>query len=84
MPFEVFALCVRRFLQVEVPRVLSAPWQTLELHVDNRCSFCEYLGEPRPASATTPDLRHTAITAFRLHRSPTTSVELPSLPRARV
>src|SRR5207248_1600887 len=41
VPFEVFALRIRRFLQVEVPQALSQPWQSLEWHVDNRCSFCE-------------------------------------------
>ena len=57
VPFEVFALRIRRFLQVEVPHALSRPWQTLEWHVDSRCSFCEYLGENRPASTQDP---HTA------------------------
>ncbi len=57
VPFEVFALRIRRFLQVEVPEALSQPWQSLEWHVDNRCSFCEYLGENRPPSPTDP---HTA------------------------
>ena len=57
VPFEVFALRIRRFLQVEVPNALSRPWQTLEWHVDSRCSFCEYLGENRPASPHDP---HTA------------------------
>jgi DNA replication ATP-dependent helicase Dna2 len=54
VPFEVFALRIRRFLQVEVPQVLSKPWQSLEWHVDSRCSFCEYLGENRPPSPTDP------------------------------
>jgi hypothetical protein len=57
VPFDVFALRIRRFLQVEVPQALSQPWQSLEWHVDSRCSFCEYLGENRPASPTDP---HTA------------------------
>lgn len=48
VPFEVFALRIRRFLQVEVPNALSTHWQSLEWHVDSRCSFCEYLGEDRP------------------------------------
>lgn len=47
-PFEVFALRVRRFLQVDVPGVLGQPWRNLEWHVDGRCANCEYLGEPRP------------------------------------
>ena len=54
VPFEVFVLRVRRFLRFEVPDALSKPWDAQEWHVDNRCSFCEYLGEDRPASATDP------------------------------
>lgn len=54
VPFEVFALRIRRFLRVDVPQALSQSWQSLEWHVDNRCSFCEYLGEPRPATSTDP------------------------------
>ena len=54
IPFEVFALRIRRFLQVDVPHALGQPWRSLEWHVDNRCSFCEYLGEPRPASPSDP------------------------------
>lgn len=54
VPFEVFALRVRRFFQVDVPQALGQPWSSLEWHVDNRCSFCEYLGEPRPASRSDP------------------------------
>jgi DNA replication ATP-dependent helicase Dna2 len=54
VPFEVFALRIRRFLSVDVPQALSQTWQALEWHVDNRCSFCEYLGEPRPATSTDP------------------------------
>ena len=48
VPFEVFAIRIRRFLQVEVPTVLSQLWRNLEWHVDSRCAHCEYLGEPRP------------------------------------
>jgi hypothetical protein len=54
VPFEVFALRIRRFLEVDVPQALAQQWQTLEWHVDNRCSFCEYLGEPRPPSSQNP------------------------------
>ena len=54
VPFEVFALRIRRFLQIDVPQALVKPWRALEWHVDNRCSFCEYLGEPRPASPSDP------------------------------
>jgi DNA replication ATP-dependent helicase Dna2 len=57
-PFEVFALRTRRFFQVELPRVLGTPWQALEWHVDNRCSFCEYLGENRGANAVPPVAPH--------------------------
>jgi hypothetical protein len=68
-PFEVFALRVRRFFQVELPRVLGAPWRDLEWHVDNRCSFCEYLGEERGANAqgrARPHDDHCLPTARRL------------------
>lgn len=54
VPFEVFALRVRRFLQIDVPRALLQPWNTFDWHVDSRCSFCEYLGEPRPPSSNHP------------------------------
>lgn len=54
VPFEVFALRIRRFLQVDVPQALVQPWSSLDWHVDNRCSFCEYLGEPRPVSPSDP------------------------------
>ena len=54
IPFEVFALRIRRFLEVDVPHALEQPWHSLEWHVDNRCSFCEYLGEPRPTSSSDP------------------------------
>lgn len=58
VPFDVFVLFIRRFLQTEVPQVLTivqqASWQNLEWHVDNRCSFCDYLGENRPPSANDP------------------------------
>ena len=54
VPFEVFALRVRRFFQVDVVNALRQPWQSLEWHVDSRCSFCEYLGEPRPARQLSP------------------------------
>ncbi len=56
VPFEVFAIRIRRFLQVEVPSVLSQPWRDLEWHVDSRCAHCEYLGEPRPNY--TPNVDH--------------------------
>ena len=54
IPFEVFALRLRRFLEVDVPHALAQPWRAMEWHVDNRCSFCEYLGEPRPPSPSDP------------------------------
>ena len=34
--------------------VQQGGWQQLEWHVDNRCSFCEYLGEPRPSNPNDP------------------------------
>ena len=55
VPFEVFVLAVRKFLQNDVPTALSQTWQTHDWHVDNRCSFCEYLGEDRPPSASHPN-----------------------------
>ena len=55
VPFDVFVFTVRKFLQNDVPTVLSGTWQTHDWHVDNRCSFCEYLGEDRPPSATNPN-----------------------------
>ena len=55
VPFEVFALRVRRFFQFDLVQALSNPWQSLEWHVDSRCSFCEYLGEDRPASQIAND-----------------------------
>lgn len=55
VPFEVFALRVRRFFQIDLVQALSNPWQNLEWHVDSRCSFCEYLGEERPASQIARD-----------------------------
>lgn len=58
VPFDVFVLFIRRFLQDEVPTVLTTvqtgDWRNLEWHVDNRCSFCDYLGETRPPSANDP------------------------------
>ena len=50
VPFDVFVLRVRWFLREDVPNALSNPWHKQEWHVDNRCSFCEYLGEDRPGS----------------------------------
>ena len=56
VPFEVFALRIRRFFRVDIPQVVAQPWRSLEWHVDNRCSFCEYIGEPRPASPSDPQV----------------------------
>ncbi len=53
-PFEVFAFRVRRFFQSDLPTALANHWSTLDFHVDNRCSFCEYLGEDRPPSQHDP------------------------------
>lgn len=53
-PFEVFAFRVRRFFQSDLPMALANHWSALEFHVDNRCSFCEYLGEDRPPSHHDP------------------------------
>jgi DNA replication ATP-dependent helicase Dna2 len=46
VPFEVFAYRLRRFLQEEIPEVLSMSWRDLPWHVDNRCKGCENLGYP--------------------------------------
>lgn len=53
-PFEVFAFRVRRFFQSDLPLALANHWSALDFHVDNRCSFCEYLGEDRPPSQHDP------------------------------
>jgi hypothetical protein len=53
-PFEVFAFRVRRFFQFDLPMALANHWNTVDFHVDNRCSFCEYLGEDRPPSQHDP------------------------------
>ena len=70
VPFEVFVLTVRKFLQSDVPMALSQAWQKHDWHVDNRCSFCEYLGEDRPPSASnpysTPHPDHCLPTALRV------------------
>ena len=54
--FGVFAPRLRRFLQQEIPAVLSQPWERLPWHVDHHCIGCEYLGYPWPG--TTPDGGH--------------------------
>lgn len=46
VPFEVFALRIRRLLQEDVAEVLGQQWQSLPWHVDNHCKGCEYLGAP--------------------------------------
>ena len=53
-PFEVFAFRVRHFFQSDLPTALAQHWSALDFHVDNRCSFCEYLGEERPPSQSDP------------------------------
>lgn len=50
-PFEVFAFRVRRFYLNDLAGALAKQWNELDFHVDNRCSFCEYLGEDRPQAA---------------------------------
>lgn len=54
-PLEVFAMRVRRFLQVDVPEVLGQPWNAIDFHVDNRCKNCEYLGYPWVAKGVRTD-----------------------------
>lgn len=58
VPLEVFAFRVRRFFSVDVPNSLDSHWQSLDWHVDNRCSFCEYLGENRGQNAQPPVAPH--------------------------
>lgn len=53
-PFEVFAFRVKRFFQSDLPKALASHWSALDFHVDNRCSFCEYLGEDRPSNPSDP------------------------------
>ncbi len=57
VPFDVFALRLRRFFLEDLPRVLSGDWKELPWHVDNRCIGCEYLGYPW-FDAKTVDVRH--------------------------
>lgn len=58
VPFDVFSLYIRRFLYNDVPGVLTVvqggSWKDLDWHVDNRCSYCDYLGEHRPPSSKDP------------------------------
>ncbi|BDV41537.1 hypothetical protein GURASL_04600 [Geotalea uraniireducens] len=74
VPLEVFAFRVRRFFSVDVPNALGSHWQSLDWHVDNRCSFCEYLGENRGQNAQPPVAPHalhclpTAATTDHLSR----------------
>ena len=69
VPFEVFVLAVRKFLQNDVPDALSRSWDAHDWHVDNHCSFCEYLGEPRPQRTghpnSAPHRDHCMPTALR-------------------
>lgn len=58
IPLEVFAFRVRRFFSVDVPNALGSHWQSLDWHVDNKCSFCEYLGENRGQNAQPPVAPH--------------------------
>ena len=58
VPLEVFAFRVRRFFSVDVPNALAPQWQSLDWHVDNRCSYCEYLGENRGPNAQPPVAPH--------------------------
>jgi DNA replication ATP-dependent helicase Dna2 len=46
VPFEVFAMRIRRLLQEDVAEVLAQNWRELPWHVDNSCKGCEYLGAP--------------------------------------
>jgi len=46
VPYEVFELRLRRFLQNDLPEVLSQEWRELPWHVDSRCRGCDYLGMP--------------------------------------
>jgi len=58
--FEVFAFRLRRFFDVDIPRVLDAGanWRDLDWHVDNRCKGCDFLGDARGPSGPTPDAEH--------------------------
>ena len=59
VPFEVFALRVRKFLRHDVPAALAKHWREQQWHVDTRCSYCEYLGEERlPGTAHEQSLPH--------------------------
>ncbi len=67
VPFEVFALRLRQFLQNDLPNVLSHDWRELPWHVDNRCRGCDYLGMPwiNAQRERTDDPGHCIPTAVR-------------------
>jgi DNA replication ATP-dependent helicase Dna2 len=54
-PIRVMVPRLRRFFQTVLPEVLASDWRTLELHVDNRCSGCDYLGYPWGHNPPNPD-----------------------------
>jgi len=54
-PIRVMVPRLRRFFQTVLPEVLASDWRTLELHVDNRCSGCDYLGYPWGRNPPNPD-----------------------------
>ena len=70
VPFEVFALRLRRFLQNDLAEVLAHDWRELPWHVDNRCRGCDYLGMPwiNAQRERTDDPGHCIPTAVREDR----------------
>ena len=54
-PVQVMVPRLRRFFSTTLPMVLSTNWQSLDWHVDNRCSGCDYLGYPWGNTQPHPD-----------------------------
>jgi len=50
-PFEVYVPRLRRLIGVQLPQMLSQPWDSLPWHVDYKCKGCEFLGYPWRNSA---------------------------------
>ncbi len=44
VPFEVFAVRIKKFFLEDLPDIIITNWEDLDYHVDNRCKNCNYLG----------------------------------------
>lgn len=53
--FSVYGPRVRRFLQQDLPRLISTPWRQLAWHANFRCGGCDYLGYDWGLAGKTPD-----------------------------